>query len=82
VRAVRTGDEVALDIEDDGIGIPASKLSDQHSFGLAGMAERAEGLGGELHISVPPGRGTVVSLRVRIPERTSEAPQHGSLAHR
>jgi PAS domain S-box-containing protein len=82
VRAVRTGDEFALDIEDDGTGIPASKLSDQQSFGLAGMAERAEGLGGELHISVPHGRGTIVSLRVRIPEHASEVPQHDSLAHR
>jgi PAS domain S-box-containing protein len=82
VRAVRTGDEFALHIEDDGIGIPASKLSDQQSFGLAGMAERAEGLAGELHISVPPGGGTIVSLRVRIAEQASEASQHDSLAHR
>jgi PAS domain S-box-containing protein len=82
VRAIRTGDEFALDIEDDGIGIPASKVNDQHSFGLAGMAERAEGLGGELQVSVLPGKGTIVSLRVRIPEQASEAPQHDPIAHR
>jgi two-component system sensor histidine kinase UhpB len=82
VLAVRSGDEFALDIEDDGIGISPARLSDQHSCGLAGMAERAEGLGGELHISVPPGSGTLVSLRVRIPEHGVETPTHDSLAHR
>jgi len=82
VRAVSTGDEFALDVEDDGVGIPASKLRNQQSFGLAGMAERAEGIGGELRISIPPGRGTIVSLRVRIPEEASEVLRDDSPAHR
>jgi PAS domain S-box-containing protein len=82
VRAATVGDEFALDIEDDGIGIPTSKLNDQHSFGLAGMAERAEGLGGELRISVAQPGGTIVSLRVGIREHASEVAQHDSATHR
>ncbi len=82
VRAVSDGDEFALDVADDGIGIPESRLTGEQSFGLAGMAERAEGLGGELHISVPENGGTIVSLRVALSEQQVEAPAHDSLTHR
>jgi PAS domain S-box-containing protein len=82
VRAVRTDDEFVLEIEDDGIGIPQAKLTGQHSYGLTGMAERAEGLGGELHVTVPPGRGTNVRLRLGLSEQPKEALLHDSVAYR
>jgi two-component system sensor histidine kinase UhpB len=82
VRAESTGDEFVLEIEDDGIGIPHAKLAGQHSYGLTGMAERAEGLGGELQITVPPGRGTNVILRLALTEPRKEALTHDSVAYR
>jgi len=81
VRAVVENGDLLLEIEDDGIGIPHSKLRGQHSYGLTGMEERAEGLGGELRISVPPRCGTLVTLKVKIPEPLSETPSHGSITH-
>ena len=82
VRAESTEDEFALDIEDDGIGIPQAKLTGQHSYGLTGMAERAEGLGGELQITVPPGRGTNVILRLALTEPRKEVLNNDSVAYR
>jgi signal transduction histidine kinase len=82
IRAESTGDEFVLEIEDDGIGIPQAKLAGQHSYGLTGMAERAEGLGGELQFTVPPGRGTKVALRLALTEPRKEALTHDSVAYR
>jgi signal transduction histidine kinase/ligand-binding sensor domain-containing protein len=52
-------DRVQLCIEDDGIGFQAanSRSSDGH-FGLMGMRERAQALGGTLRVESQPGKGT------------------------
>lgn len=82
VRAERTADLLILEIEDDGVGIPQSKLTGQHSYGLTGMAERAEGLGGELLISVPPGQGTLVRFTIDLAAHPREALANDSIASR
>ena len=82
VQASRIDGEFVLEIEDDGVGIPPAKLAGQHSYGLTGMAERAEGLGGELQITVPPGRGTNVRFRLDLSEHPREALEHDSVAYR
>ena len=82
VHASRIDGEFVLEIEDDGVGIPPAKLAGQHSYGLTGMAERAEGLGGELQITVPPGRGTNVRFRLGLSEHPREALEHDSVAYR
>jgi signal transduction histidine kinase len=58
---VRVADGV-VEISDDGIGLPP-RLPDRH-YGLIGMRERAEAIGGELGIESAPGRGTTVRCRV------------------
>ncbi|MEV6352410.1 sensor histidine kinase [Streptomyces hydrogenans] len=61
------GDEVVLDIRDDGRGFDpaAPPARDSHGgFGLDGMRARAERLAGELGIESAPGEGTAVSVRV------------------
>ncbi len=57
------GGEVAVSIEDDGIGIGTGKSSFQ--YGLAIMRERAQGLNGQISIENRPQGGTRVGLRFR-----------------
>ncbi|MBC8497021.1 MAG: hypothetical protein ISS57_15070 [Anaerolineales bacterium] len=57
---------VHLIVEDDGIGFDGSMnfdqlLADKH-FGLAGMHERAEIIGGDLRVMSTPGQGTKVKI--------------------
>jgi signal transduction histidine kinase len=52
---------ISLTIRDDGNGFDPH--SGTHGFGLLGMHERVELLGGELSIDSAPGRGAVVSAR-------------------
>ncbi|MEU6480487.1 sensor histidine kinase [Streptomyces sp. NPDC047017] len=61
------GDEVSLDIRDDGTGFdPAAVPARTRSggFGLDGMRARAERIAGSLTVETEPGHGTAVSARV------------------
>lgn len=63
---------VRLCIADDGVGIAAHQLQSQGRFGLRGMRERAQALGGKLFITNPAEGGTrVVGV---IPLRPAGAP--------
>ncbi|HEY1169845.1 MAG TPA: sensor histidine kinase [Verrucomicrobiae bacterium] len=59
-------DDVRLIVADDGQGFqPESAPSGQSGhFGLLGMRERAEKIGGQLHISSAPGRGARIEITV------------------
>jgi signal transduction histidine kinase len=58
--------QLVLAIRDNGRGIqPADRLKPQ-SFGLRGMSERANALGGTLALSAAPGGGTMVTIRIRL----------------
>jgi len=56
--------QVTLAICDDGAGISEGLLPVTGHYGLVGMHERVEGLGGELHVTQPPGGGTCVQARI------------------
>ncbi|MFD4374283.1 sensor histidine kinase [Streptomyces sp. NPDC058486] len=61
------GDEVVLDIPDDGRGFdPAARpaRSSHGGFGLAGMRARAERLAGAVAVESAAGEGTAISVRV------------------
>ncbi len=61
IRLSFASESVELKVEDDGIGFdPATSTN---GFGLTGMRERAEELGGTLQIAAVPGRGTTVVVR-------------------
>jgi PAS domain S-box-containing protein len=55
-------DEVQLCVHDDGLGFSRPKA--KSGFGLIGMRERAERLGGQLKIVSKPGKGTGVHMTV------------------
>jgi signal transduction histidine kinase len=61
VHVAREGEQLALEIMDDGIGIDADELAKPKSHGLLGMRERALLLGGSLRIKRGVGnRGTCI----------------------
>lgn len=51
---------VELCVADDGVGIEPARLADTASFGLVGMRERAELVGGHVSIQTDPNHGTCV----------------------
>jgi signal transduction histidine kinase len=65
--------ELRINVDDDGTGITAARADAPDSFGLIGMRERVEALGGILSIKGISGFGTF--LRVSIP-----LPENGGLA--
>jgi len=65
-------DQVVATIEDDGKGFEANELEtaeERGHYGIVGMRERAEGVGGQLVVRSEPGRGTIV--RASIPYRAA-----------
>jgi ligand-binding sensor domain-containing protein/signal transduction histidine kinase len=73
VRVAFTGDHLAIDVQDDGVGFDSAAVSDESElhYGLIGMRERAQRLGGELCIETSAGKGTVV--RILLPRSVREA---------
>lgn len=71
---VRDG-EMLLAIEDDGVGfeIPSLQRRMAHSYGLVGMRERAQSLGGSLEVNSSPGEGTRVTARFPLSSVRKEA---------
>jgi two-component system, NarL family, sensor kinase len=70
VRMFVQGNRALLEVRDDGQGVAATTAPQDRAgdtagptgFGLSGMRERAELLGGKLELSSSPGRGTTVRL--------------------
>jgi PAS domain S-box-containing protein len=56
------GENLSVDIEDDGRGFSFSEEDKKIAFGILGMQERASMFGGNLEIKSKKGHGTVVQL--------------------
>jgi len=59
---------VSLKVADDGCGfdVSATAATDAGHFGLLGMRERTDKMGGTLEIVSRPGTGTVITLKVPV----------------
>lgn len=66
VDLVKNSNHIDLVVKDNGVGITMEKLADPTSFGLIGMKERAEFLGGELEIDGVPKKGTTLKMKIPI----------------
>jgi signal transduction histidine kinase len=53
-----------LTVSDDGVGFNVEQIDKTSHFGLAGMQERAQLVGGELNIMSKPGLGTTIKLTI------------------
>ncbi len=60
----RQGDELVLEVSDDGMGIREKQISSSRSLGILGMRERALVLGGRFSISGRDGKGTTATVRI------------------
>jgi signal transduction histidine kinase len=68
----REGDNLVIDVTDDGVGFDRQQLTTSRSrekprgFGLFSVRERIECIGGSLRIDSRPDRGSKVSLTVPV----------------
>jgi two-component system, NarL family, sensor histidine kinase DevS len=80
VNVSERGGVVRASVTDDGVGLPdADRLGPrgdglEGGFGMSGMRERAELVGGELELVPAPGKGTVMRLSVPLAGRPTVAP--------
>lgn len=58
-------DGILLRVSDDGQGFDCEQAQTAGHFGLAGMRERAQMVGGELTITSQPGAGTSITLAIK-----------------
>lgn len=70
----RSGESVGLQVDDDGRGIADPDRRKAGSFGLLGMRERVESIGGRLAVGERPGGGTRVTVEVPIGPLVAPAP--------
>jgi signal transduction histidine kinase len=69
VQLSESGGVIRIEIEDDGRGFEPSRVShaERRHFGLMGIEERVEILGGKVQIESAPGKGTRITLEVPLP---------------
>src|SRR3546814_14814090 len=70
VQLLLEGNMLCLRVSDDGCGFPVVARGAGSSFGLVGMRERVQMLGGQLIIDSQPGQGTTITARGRSAQRT------------
>jgi len=57
-------------VRDDGAGFDPA--ADTNGFGLLGMRERVELLGGGLSLDAAPGHGTTITVSIPVQQRAAE----------
>ena len=63
IMLVYQSQEITLKIEDTGVGFnPVQSFAPPRGWGLAGMRERVESVGGQLSIESEPDKGTIVEV--------------------
>ncbi|MCI4066637.1 sensor histidine kinase [Micromonospora sp. R77] len=70
------GDQVAVEVVDDGLGFDPDRLPvpdpETGGFGVAGMRARVLALGGTLTVESAPGRGTALAARLPLAPQATE----------
>jgi signal transduction histidine kinase len=71
IEIVKGADHLELIISDDGIGLSENARNKPHSFGLRGIHERVEHLGGTVKIASTPGKGTQIAIFIPLEPESS-----------
>ncbi|NQT23867.1 PAS domain S-box protein [candidate division KSB1 bacterium] len=66
VNLIKHTHEVELKIKDNGCGIQKSQINDPKSFGLIGIRERIQFIGGHVHIHGIKGKGTTIQVLITL----------------
>jgi signal transduction histidine kinase len=66
--------ELQLDVQDDGVGLPAGNGGRRAGTGLIGVRERVRGLGGT--VTIVSGSGTLLSVTLPLPSDGAAAERH------
>src|SRR5262245_4910250 len=72
VNVIRCNDELRVSVGDDGIGFDPGRR--RNGLGLCGIEERVSELHGAMNISGAAGRGTLLNIRLPLPEPAVEVP--------
>lgn len=75
ITLIKHKGNLILRIRDNGKGLPKDSLRKHDSFGLIGMLERAQHLGGELSLTGTPQTGTQLMLRLPLDAGATPATQ-------
>jgi len=67
ISIAQTNTDVLISVVDDGVGFSQKDDRKPSSFGLLGLRERANLLGGEVEIVSAPGKGTRIEVRLPLP---------------
>ncbi|MGM1017209.1 MAG: sensor histidine kinase [Actinomycetota bacterium] len=68
-----TLDDAILEIRDDGRGLGGVMIDDERGFGLLGMRDRVDLVGGSLSVADADGGGTALTVRIPLGRAVSEA---------
>jgi two-component system sensor histidine kinase UhpB len=63
----QAGGRLTLQVSDDGLGFEDQEVASEERFGLRGMRERAELIGGVLTVESHAGQGATVRLDAEVP---------------
>ncbi len=66
VQLGRFDSQLVLTVSDDGTGFDPATHKSARRFGIQGMRERAEMIGGVLELETTPGQGTIVMLSIEV----------------
>ncbi len=81
VRLERHGHAIQLEVADDGVGLAAAPRSDGGHYGVTGMRERVEALGGTFTLGPREGAGQPVSKRGTVVRATIPLKEHIRAGH-
>ena len=70
LRIARVGAGLEVEVADDGVG----GAEPARGFGLRGLADRVEALGGSLRVASPPGGGTRIEATIPLEPAAAEGP--------
>lgn len=76
VSLKKKGDNLVLQVKDNGKGIADQQVNSKTSLGILGMRERAALIGGELGIRGKPGRGTTVIVTIPLKPSVPQPADH------
>lgn len=68
VELLEDNDSLAIIIKDNGVGITESQMLNPGSFGIIGMNERMQQLGGKFEVHGSPSKGSQVMLKIPLTE--------------